>query len=304
MNNGNLDFARAAGVRVIGTTLFFILKVKADTKADLIEHGYFLKNIVEELKLYDDSDTLSTISLINKTRVQYYYSGDIADYLGEGEKVKFIDLKIDFRDKEFHHIFDGFYNIELDISYAAGKTVNCYTFECFTNEDNYSNIKRSSIERVIILISIKDDTEAIVFKNASSMLKMIFPSGDSGSSISTKPIIKVEKQKPQDVESYLPGKDGESYVYIASNPYINALKIGSTTNVKQRLTALSSSTSVPVRFKLEYKKSFMNATKVERYIFKSFAQQGYRVSPKREFFTIPLNEAISFIKSINEKEIF
>jgi len=298
LNRGELGFIKAAGIKTIGTTLLFTLRAEIDSKANLIDYYYFLKNMVDDLKSYDNKDILSTTSLINKTIVQNYYSGDIADYMGKGEKLKFIDLKIDFRDKDFPYIFDGYYNTEINISYADSGMVNRYTFGCVIDNYIYKDIKQSVIEMIIILISSDNEAHVIVFKD-TSMLEIIYPSGVSESS---KPITKIEEKNSEDIEPCLSEKDTKEYIYIASNQYINALKIGCTKDVKQRLLALSSSTSVPVRFKLEYKKSFKNAKKIEKYILKSFTEQGYRVSPRREFFTIPLDEAINFINGINHKE--
>lgn len=300
MNKSDINFIKAAGIKVIDSTLFFIIEADIKNNNDLLNYSYFIKILSSDLVTHSEEYILNIIKKISKTELSEYYSGDLIDYLGNSKSIKFFTLKVDYRDKEFPYIFDGFYSIELSISCNLEVKANYFTFDCSTTEENYSNIKQSQIDKFIILISSNIDTHSIVFKDINHVVEIIFPSEDSKN---VKPIIKIEEVKPTEEEFSSVKKDGKNYIYIASNKYMTALKIGYTSNIAQRLTELSSNTAVPTNFKLEYKREFQNAPKVERYIFKAFNEKGYRVSSKREFFTIQLHDAISFINNISENEI-
>ena len=88
------------------------------------------------------------------------------------------------------------------------------------------------------------------------------------------------------------------YVYIMSNPAFSGerVKIGRTDKdpAKYRVKELSD-TSIPEPFKCEYWALVDNPVKVEKRVFKVL--QKFRPNPKREFFDVPIPDAIAAIQS-------
>jgi hypothetical protein len=92
--------------------------------------------------------------------------------------------------------------------------------------------------------------------------------------------------------------DDVGFIYVLSNPSMPGyLKIGFTrkSDIAERVSELSSSTSVPLPFVLEHWSFTHTPQKYETRLHGLFNKD--RVSPKREFFTISLETAI---KGINE----
>ncbi len=77
-----------------------------------------------------------------------------------------------------------------------------------------------------------------------------------------------------------------SYVYALSHPsMIGLLKIGATRkHPEARAAELSSSTSIPGDFIVEYYLSFDDPFEIERLVHEAFAEQ--RIDPSREFFRV------------------
>ena len=98
--------------------------------------------------------------------------------------------------------------------------------------------------------------------------------------------------------------DNKGYIYLMINPAIpNMVKIGKTTREpEQRAKELSSSTGVPIEFVLVHKRLVNNCTIAEKYIHEVLESKGVRVSKKREFFEIPIYEAIQVIEQYEDKE--
>lgn len=86
----------------------------------------------------------------------------------------------------------------------------------------------------------------------------------------------------------------KEYVYMLSNPSMPGLvKIGkTTTSPSQRMTELHT-TGVPTPFELEFAAEVENCHSCERDVHGALAQ--YRLSSKREFFEVPVREAIKKI---------
>jgi hypothetical protein len=93
-----------------------------------------------------------------------------------------------------------------------------------------------------------------------------------------------------------------SIVYVLSNPAMpDLVKIGYTTgpDANARIGQLYT-TGVPVPFRLEYACRTQNPERVERALHEAFAP--YRLNPKREFFQISANQAISILKLLHVGE--
>lgn len=82
------------------------------------------------------------------------------------------------------------------------------------------------------------------------------------------------------------------FVYILSNPSMpNIVKIGSTERtIKERISELSSVTSLPTPFEVEYYLLVEDPIYFEKYIHEEL--KDYRVNEKREFFKISVEDAI------------
>lgn len=91
-------------------------------------------------------------------------------------------------------------------------------------------------------------------------------------------------------------------VYVLTNPAMPGLvKIGRTSHddPEVRLAQLYT-TGVPVPFEIEYACRVPNATEVERGLHVAFSPQ--RVNPRREFFEIEPEQAISILRLLNAQE--
>ena len=102
-----------------------------------------------------------------------------------------------------------------------------------------------------------------------------------------------EKEIKKDVEKQI--------VYILTNQaYPNYIKIGKTSNLKQRLKSLDS-TGVPLPFEFYFAVEVDNMSKVERLLHQSFDK--YRVRKNREFFELLPENAKSALELANGKDI-
>lgn len=84
------------------------------------------------------------------------------------------------------------------------------------------------------------------------------------------------------------------YVYVLMNPSMKGLvKIGkSARNSQERANELSSTTGVPTPFVVVYDYYFESCTKAEQYVHTYLEGKGFRVSQNREFFEIPVKDAV------------
>tara|TARA_B100001564_G_C20484287_1_gene598559 strand:+ start:151 stop:750 length:600 start_codon:yes stop_codon:yes gene_type:complete len=90
-------------------------------------------------------------------------------------------------------------------------------------------------------------------------------------------------------------------VYILTNPaFPDYIKIGRTTNLKQRLLSLDT-TSLPLPFECYYAVKVDDSKKVEKLLHQSFDK--YRVRSNREFFEILPENAKSALQLANGKEV-
>ena len=87
------------------------------------------------------------------------------------------------------------------------------------------------------------------------------------------------------------------YVYVLMNPSMKGLvKIGkSTRNPQERANELSSTTGVPTPFLVVYEYYFESCTEAEKYVHTYLEEEGFRVSQNREFFEIPVKDAVDAI---------
>jgi hypothetical protein len=97
--------------------------------------------------------------------------------------------------------------------------------------------------------------------------------------------------------------EGRYWIYILSNISIpNMVKIGYTKlTPEERAKQISSTTGVPTPFEIEFAFKCHEGEFLENEIHKSLDM--YRVSNNREFFKMPINEAIDIVKQIGQKYI-
>lgn len=91
---------------------------------------------------------------------------------------------------------------------------------------------------------------------------------------------------------------GQGYVYILMNASMpGILKIGRTARRSQdRVAELSSHTGVPTPFELVYERPFGDCARAERDLHARLAE--HRVSKDREFFKIPVYEAVNALMAL------
>lgn len=93
----------------------------------------------------------------------------------------------------------------------------------------------------------------------------------------------------------------KGYIYIMTNEFMpNIIKIGKTTDLQKRLNDLYK-TSVPAPFQLEYAVEVEDCDKIERLIHDDYDKD--RINPKREFFKLEVENAISMLKLTGGKEV-
>ncbi|GGA11854.1 hypothetical protein GCM10008018_66140 [Paenibacillus marchantiophytorum] len=94
------------------------------------------------------------------------------------------------------------------------------------------------------------------------------------------------------------------YVYVLLNPSIQGVvKIGMTTrDPENRVTELSNATGVATPFILVYKEYFNDCHFAEKQIHTYLEQRNYRVANNREFFSIPVHEAINIIQNLKSQQ--
>lgn len=95
-------------------------------------------------------------------------------------------------------------------------------------------------------------------------------------------------------------ENNKGYVYVMINPsYEGLVKIGKTTKEPEdRAKELSSATGVATPFIVVYKRMFNDCNIAEKTIHKILTNQGVRVNNSREFFRLPISDAINTILSI------
>jgi len=91
------------------------------------------------------------------------------------------------------------------------------------------------------------------------------------------------------------------YVYVLMNPSMqNLVKIGKTKREPEERAKELSTTGVPTPFIVVYSCYFENCSKVESFVHKYLESEGFRVSSKREFFEIPIKDAIDSVMKAKE----
>ncbi|MBS1516107.1 MAG: SEL1-like repeat protein [Bacteroidetes bacterium] len=87
------------------------------------------------------------------------------------------------------------------------------------------------------------------------------------------------------------------YIYILINPTLNGLvKIGKTSKTsEERAKELSSATGVPTQFIVAYDEFFDDIDLAENHVHEILKNMGHHVFPNKEFFDIPLKDAIGIL---------
>lgn len=91
------------------------------------------------------------------------------------------------------------------------------------------------------------------------------------------------------------------YVYVLMNPSMqNLVKIGKTKREPEERAKELSTTGVPTPFIVVYSCYFENCSKAEYFVHEYLESEGFRVSSKREFFEIPIKDAIDSVMKAKE----
>lgn len=99
--------------------------------------------------------------------------------------------------------------------------------------------------------------------------------------------------------------NNDGYIYVLLNPAMEGLvKIGKTKrDPAERMNELSSATGVPTPFILVYKEYFDDCDRAEQVIHSLLEDRGYRLADNREFFYVPVHEAIKIIQNYKGEKI-
>jgi len=91
------------------------------------------------------------------------------------------------------------------------------------------------------------------------------------------------------------------YVYILFNSAMpHLVKVGQTTRDPSQRAREIGGTGVPVDFAVAYEERVQDCVEVERQVHRALAP--YRYNPKREFFRLPLKDAIETVRQVAEAE--
>ncbi len=244
----------------------------------------------------------AVINLVESTTTKVICEYFIDDYDSNNypiDQLNIISTKIDFRDPEFSWMFDGLFNITLT---SCTNIVNDFNMQFAGGYELFDSLKNKKVDRILFILSMNyEDTPTVL--EVTRNIRFYFPKlEDEEISIDTGDNKPKSDSEIINYEEKSDTKELSGYIYIAANKYMTVLKIGRSSDVDARMIQLSRSTSVPDKFQLVYKQEFYDVVKVERYIHRILQDKGLRVSNK-EFFNIGVDDAISFIKSIDERKI-
>ena len=94
------------------------------------------------------------------------------------------------------------------------------------------------------------------------------------------------------------------FVYILTNPSIpDLVKIGRTTNLKERMRSLSSHSGVPVPFECYYCCEVENSKEVEKRLHIGLGDSRIKINPKREFFRISPERVKVLLEGYSIREV-
>lgn len=156
---------------------------------------------------------------------------------------------------------------------------------------------RISAEESLNYISVEED-----FKNSEARFYTLTPSIDFKFPFSDGwEDVKYFTKRPK--KAVTTDGRGDDIIYILSNPsYPGLLKIGYTRKeIGIRIKDLSKATGVPTPFKLEYIFRCTGGLELESEIHKHLKE--YRPNNYREFFDIPLKNAVEVVKFIGKNYI-
>ena len=92
----------------------------------------------------------------------------------------------------------------------------------------------------------------------------------------------------------------QQYIYILLNASLKGLlKIGRTNrSPEERAQELSASTNMPTPFLVAYEETVPDSAIAEKLIHDRLGSQGYRITDAREFFSVPLKDAIQIVAEV------
>lgn len=94
------------------------------------------------------------------------------------------------------------------------------------------------------------------------------------------------------------------FVYILTNPSIpDLVKIGRTSNLKERMRSLSSHSGGPVPFECYYCCEVENSKEVEKRLHIGFGDSRIKINPKREFFRISPERVKVLLEGYSIREV-
>tara|TARA_R110000822_G_scaffold9836_3_gene37778 strand:- start:246 stop:782 length:537 start_codon:yes stop_codon:yes gene_type:complete len=177
-------------------------------------------------------------------------------------------------------------------------------------EKQFKPLKEISVENAKEYISLIDDSQNnyIHYYTLEPSIYLDYPGSEGWEDVTyytnrRKPKIKINGEEIITEEGYIQVGDGPNIVYIMSNPIHDLLKIGSTRkDVEERRKELSSSSGVPLPFKVEWilrleGNELQLENEIHRYL------ECRRSNMNREFFDINLNQAIEAVLKVAKKYI-
>ena len=94
------------------------------------------------------------------------------------------------------------------------------------------------------------------------------------------------------------------FVYILTNPSIpDLVKIGRTSNLRERMRSLSSHSGVPVPFECYYCCEVENSKEVEKRLHIGLGDSRIKINPKREFFRISPERVKVLLEGYSIREV-
>ena len=245
-----------------------------------------------------DGFALNTWYTLNMFVEDYYNAFKQFGGLSDG-RIKFlIDKQAEYKNKIDKDILNSLpimkmyaYNDILLINYIA---IAAIYEQCDISQDlfldstfgNYILLSKTT-NNGITTTRIRAYNNTITFYNGHSLLEQSIPT---------------EQGTPTKPDEGL--NDTVGYIYVMINPSLEGMvKIGKTTrDPKERVKELSSATGVPTPFILVFHKQFKDCHYTEKAIHQYLESNGYRISDNREFFKIPVTDAINIVQKFYDIE--
>ena len=248
---------------------------------------------------YDGYNILTCLFFDEDVRDNYYMVAKQFGQLIDRKIKKLIDKQVEFRTKIDKDILNS-YPINRQFSYDEdGLCINYIGIAAIYQQCDVSQelFLESTFGHYVLLskttnngittTKIRAYNNTVTFYNGHSLLEQSISVEQND--------INGQNYSSDQNEEY---ESTEGFVYVMINPSLEGMvKIGKTTrSPNDRVKELSSATGIPTPFILVFHKKFKDCHYTEKAIHQYLEKNGYRISDNREFFKMPVTDAINVVQ--------